>query len=135
MDFSHVIRLIVMLVIWIVLYFLIRSFNRRLRYIFFVYFGILSMVFISGYISYYVKYDLDIGSISVNVQEFGSWVYSFSIFFVIPFVSILFLALYRFVKHFPVIQKIILGVIAIINAVILSYILVAVFMLIFFGYR
>lgn len=134
MDSLHVIRLIVLSGIWVVLFFLIRTLDKRLQYIFFIYFGMLTAVFISGYIFYFVKYDMYATPVPEAVYNFGSWVYTFSIFFTVPFVFLLVVILYRFVKHFPTVQKVILGIAAIINGVILSYILGMIFMLIFYGF-
>lgn len=134
MDFLHIIRFIVMSGIWVMLFFLIRTLDKRLRYIFFVYFGVLTAVFISGYVFYYVRYDLYANPMPEAVYDLGNWVYSFSIFFVIPFLFLVVTALYRFVRHFPTFQKVILGVVAVINGVILSYFLTMIFMLVFYGF-
>lgn len=134
MDLLHVIRLFTMTGIWVALFFLIRLLDKKLRYIFLIYFGILTVIFISGYIYFFVRYDLYASPMPDEVIDFGNWVYTFSILFVIPFVFLLIIILYRFVKHFPKVQKVILCIVAIINAVILSYILMLIFMLVFYGF-
>lgn len=133
MEYMHIIRLIALALIWVILYFIIGTLEKRYKYVFFIYFGILTAVFTAGYIFYFVRYDLHAGPAPPELGDFGNWVYTFSIMFVIPFILVIIISLYRFVSQFPKWQKIILAVVAVINGVILTYILTFVFMLIFYG--
>lgn len=130
----HIIRFFTLIIIWLILYFLIRVLDKKLKYIFFIYFGLLTAVFGCGYVFYFVKYDLYGSPMPEAVYHFGDWVYTFAILFVVPFMFMILIILSRFIKHLPSVQKAILSVVAMVNAVILGYILTFVFMLIFYGF-